>query len=122
MDRRVASRSAAGILGVAAGFQAGLAAGAPWGAAAYGGGHPGVLPVPLRRTSAAAAVVYSGLAYVVASDALAPPVQRRAFATLSGVFAVGAVLNAMSRSRVERLIWTPVTGALALSLWRARPL
>jgi hypothetical protein len=122
MDRRVASRSAAGLLGVAAGFQAGLAAGAPWGAAAYGGGHPGVLPSALRATSGAAVVVYSGLAYVVASDALAPSVQRGAYATLAGVFTVGAVLNAMSRSRVERLIWTPVTGALAFSLWRARPL
>ena len=110
------------MLGVAAGFQAGLAAGAPWGAAAYGGGHPGVLPGALRGTSAAAVVVYSGLAYVVLSDTLAPPVQRRAYPALSGVFAVGAVLNAISPSMVEKIIWTPVTGALAYSLWRARPL
>ena len=122
MDRWVASRSAAALLGVAAGFQAALAAGAPWGAAAYGGRHPGVLSDALRGTSAVAVVVYSGLAYVVASDTLAPPGQRRAYAALSGVFAVGAALNAISPSTVERVIWTPVSGALAYSLWRARPL
>ena len=121
MNRRVARQTATGLLGVAAGFQAALAGGAPWGAAAYGGGHPGVLPDSLRGTSAAAVVVYSGLAYVVWSDRLAPSVQRRVYATLSGVFAVGAVMNAISPSMVEKIIWTPVTGVLAYSLWRARP-
>ena len=95
--------------------------GAPWGAAAYGGGHPGVLPDSLRGTSAAAVIVYSGLAYVVWSDTLTPPVQRRVYATMSGVFAVGAVMNAISPSMVEKVIWTPVVGVLAYSLWRARP-
>ena len=76
--------TATGLLVVAAGFQASLAVGAPWGAAAFGGGHPGVLPTSLRGTSAAAVVVYSGLAYVVWSGRLAAPVQRRAYAILVG--------------------------------------
>ena len=121
MNRQVARQTATGLLGVAAGFQVALAVGAPWGAAAYGGGHPGVLPDSLRGTSTAAAVVYSGLAYVVWSDTLAPPVQRRVYAALSGVFAVGTVMNAISPSMTEKVIWTPVVGVLAYSLWRARP-
>jgi hypothetical protein len=121
MNRSVARRAATGLLGVSAGFQAALAGGAPWGAAAFGGGHPGVLPDPLRATSAAAAVVYSGLAYLVWSDTLGTSVQRRAYATLSGMFAVGAAMNAISPSMVERAIWTPAVGALSYSLWRARP-
>ena len=95
--------------------------GAPWGAAAYGGGNPGVLPTSLRASSAAAVVVYSGLAYVVWSGRLAPPAQRRGYAVLSGVFAVGTVMNAISPSMVEKVIWTPVVAVLAYSLWRARP-
>lgn len=121
MNRQVARQTATGLLGVAAGFQAALVVGAPWGAAAYGGGHSGVLPDSLRGTSAVAVVVYSGLAYVVWSDTLTPPVQRRAYAALSGVFAVGAVMNAVSPSMVEKVIWTPVVGVLAYSLSRARP-
>lgn len=121
MNRQVARQTSTGLLGVAAGFQAALAVGAPWGAAAYGGGHPGVLPDSLRGASAAAAVVYSGLAYLVWSNTLAPAVQRRGYATLSGGFAVGAVMNAISPSMIEKVIWTPLVGVLAYSLWRARP-
>ncbi len=121
MNGSQARMVATGLLVVAAGFQASLAAGAPWGAAAYGGGHPGVLPTSLRTSSAAAVVVYSGLAYVVWSDRLPPVVQRRSYAGLSAVFAVGAVMNAVSPSMAEKVIWTPVVAALAYSLWRARP-
>jgi hypothetical protein len=121
MNAPVARNVATGLLVVAAGFQASLAAGAPWGAAAYGGGHSGVLPTSLRASSAAAVVVYSGLAYVVWSGRLSPVVQRRGYAALSGVFALGVVMNALSPSRVEKVIWTPVVAVLAYSLWRARP-
>ena len=121
MNRQQARHVATGLLVVAAGFQASLALGAPWGAAAFGGGHPGVLPTSLRGTSATAVVVYSGLAYVVWSGRMAAPVQRRTYAVLSGVFAVGTVMNAISPSMIERIIWTPVVGLLAYSLWRARP-
>lgn len=120
MNDDQARNVATGLLVVAAGFQASLAAGAPWGAAAYGGGHAGVLPTSLRASSAAAVVVYSGLAYVVWSGRLSPVVQRRGYAALSGVFALGAVMNALSPSRVEKVIWTPVVAVLAYSLWRSR--
>ena len=45
------------LLGVIVVFQLALAFGAPWGAAAWGGQHPGVLPTRLRIASAVVAVV-----------------------------------------------------------------
>jgi hypothetical protein len=33
--------------------------------------------------------------------------------------AVGAAMNLASPSFVERMVWTPVTAALAVLLWRA---
>lgn len=107
-----------GTIGV---FQAALAAGAPWGRAAYGGAHPGVLPPRLRATSAAAAGAYGGLAYLVWTDRLEPGAQRWAYSGLSALFAVGTVMNALSRSPVERAVWTPVAGTLSIALWHCRP-
>ncbi len=44
-----AGKTAAALLVVVAGFHGLLAAGAPWGEAAYGGANSGVLPETLRR-------------------------------------------------------------------------
>ena len=52
-----ASNVAVVLLGVIAIFQLGLALGAPWGKAAWGGQNPGVLPTGLRVASGLAAVV-----------------------------------------------------------------
>lgn len=121
MNSHRARVTASTLLVVAAGFQASLAAGAPWGIAAFGGGHPGVLPMSLRGASAAAAVVYAGLAQVVWTGRLPARVQRPGYAILAGTFAVGTAMNAISPSVVEKVIWTPVVGLLAYSLWQARP-
>ncbi|MCI0679398.1 MAG: hypothetical protein L0Z63_10210 [Actinobacteria bacterium] len=45
------------LLGVVTLFQLALAAGAPWGVAAWGGRHPGVLPTRLRIASVVVALV-----------------------------------------------------------------
>jgi hypothetical protein len=110
---------ASGLLGVVSGFQVALAAGVPWGVAAYGGSKPGVLPASLRRTSASAAVVYLGLAVVAGTRVASPVVRRRVFYSALPVMAVGAVVNLASTSFVERMIWTPVTAGLSAALWKA---
>lgn len=121
MQRSTARVAATGLLLVSGAFQAALAAGAPWGRAAYGGQNSGVLPARLRMTSAVATPVYVGLAGVVWLDRLPPNVQRSGYATAAVVFAAGSAMNAASRSPVERALWTPVAAALAVSLWRSRP-
>lgn len=91
----------------------------PVGAAAWGGAHPGRLPSRLRASSAASAVVWAGLAGMVASDRPAEPsARRRSRQALAALLGVSAAANLASRSRVERAIWTPVClagAALALA-------
>ncbi len=118
---RSSGRVAAGLLLGCAGFQAALAAGAPWGAAAYGGAHPGRLPGRLRATSAVAAPVYLGMA-AVAAGAVGSPRVRTVLTGLGAVWlAVGVPVNLASPSLPERALWVPVTAAGAVNLWRAVP-
>lgn len=106
------------LLGVSA-FQIALAAGAPWGAAAYGGSNPGVVPTKLRRSSAVAAGVYAALAGVAGTRLASATVRRRVLTGAAPVLAAGTLLNLASPSLIERLLWTPTTAALAVTLWRA---
>ena len=115
----VAGATALALFAVVAVFQLMLAAGAPWGAAAWGGGHPGVLPARLRVASGlTGAVVYPLLAlYVIAAAGWAGlswlPGPRVAMWVLFGFFTLGILTNGMSRSPIER-IWAPVNLALAV--------
>lgn len=119
-ERRAVARAVtAGLLGMLGGFQAALAAGAPWGAAAYGGEHPGVLPVRLRVVSAVAVPAYGALLGVVVSEPFGQR-QRRAHEVIAGLFAVEVLLNLASPSRAERG-WAPVCAAIAAATFLARP-
>ncbi len=101
-------------------FQLALALGAPWGAAAWGGAHPGVLPDELRRASGVAAPVYAGLAAFVLSGA-GGRWRGRVLGGFAALFALGVALNLASPSWVERLVWAPVAALLSWSFWRLRP-
>ncbi len=105
------------LLSVVAGFQAALAAGAPWAAASYGGTLRGTLPARYRVASTASSLAYGALAVITAGGA-ATTARRRILSAASGLMAVGTAMNLASRSRIERLIWTPVAGALAVTLLR----
>lgn len=95
-------------------FQLALALGAPWGSAAYGGRSPGRLPASLRLSSVVAAVVWTAVALVVARAGGIPvwaplpdawlPV---AVWVVAGLLALSVVLNAITRSRIERAVWLP---------------
>jgi hypothetical protein len=103
-------------MGVVAAFQVALAAGAPWGAAAFGGQNEGVLPARLRATSCVASLVYATLIFIT----LRPqPARWRRIALLgwSGIFLVGVAMNVASRSAVERAIWAPVSLLLTISVF-----
>jgi hypothetical protein len=114
-----AGRGAAVLFAVVGGFQICLAAGAPWGEAAFGGANVGVLSDTLRVSSAVAAVVYLGLSLVAGTPMLGATLRRRVLYGVAPVMVVGALVNLASPSLPERMIWTPVTVALAISLWRA---
>lgn len=117
------ARPTALMLGGLAAFQAGLAVGVPWGRAAYGGQHPGTLPPRLRAVSGAATAAYAAAAVALASDATSERAQRRLLRGVVGLVGTGTLVNAASRSPLERAVWTPycaVTGALALRALRGR--
>jgi hypothetical protein len=114
-----AGKAAAALLLGVAGFQAALALGAPWGAAAYGGGNPGVLPESFRASSAVASGVYVLLAATAGTSLVPAALRRRVLYGAAGLMVVGAVMNLASPSLVERMIWTPVTASLVVLLWKA---
>jgi hypothetical protein len=106
------------FLGIAA-FQVALAAGAPWGAYAWGGQREGVLPRGFRIGSAVSAVVWIGAAILLLDaggfiDPWPDATVELLLRVLAGFLALGVVMNAVSRSRRERWTFTPVT-AVALA-------
>lgn len=115
----VAGRAAAALLGTVGAFQALLAAGAPWGAAAWGGAHRGVLPADLRVSSAVSVAAYAALAVVAARPSWpGKPWRRRVLTGAAALLALGTLMNLASPSLPERLIWTPVAASLSVLLWR----
>ena len=103
-------------LGIAA-FQVALAAGLPWGSYALGGAFPGQLPPALRVAAFVQAVVLLLLAGVVLARAgVALRSWSRASRWLVWVVvafaAVSLVLNLITPSAGERMIWAPVAFVL----------
>ena len=100
------------LLAALAVFQAALIAGAPLGRFAWGGQH-NILPAKLRIGSATSIILYALFAYVALAKAgLAAPLVNAGFTdvfswVLTAYFAVGIVLNGISRSKPERLVMTP---------------
>lgn len=120
MSRGDERRALAGLLAGTAGFQVAVAAGAPLGAWSWGGVHEGVLPPGQRVASAVAAVVWGAAAAAVATDRPhAEAAHRGVRVGLAVVSTLGAVVNLASPSLPERLVWVPVTTAVATLAWRA---
>ena len=115
LERRIALSLHSGV----GAFQLALVAGAPWGAAAWAGQAPGVLPTSLRVASAASVLVYSGLVAIVATDRLGSTARRRLLTGASLLMVLGTIGNLATQSPVERL-WAPVAATLAVTLWRVR--
>jgi hypothetical protein len=105
------------LLGLAV-MQAGLAAGRPWGRLAWGGQHE-VLPSGLRIGSGVSIALYALFAAVIVTAAavarlLPEGVAGVAIWVLAAYFALGVLVNGVSRSPVERAVMTPVCLLLAV--------
>ncbi len=109
-----AARLFAIVTALAVLFQAGLVAGMPWGAFAWGGSYPGTLPPPMRAASAGSAfllVVLIGIV-LVRAGLVRPDWQPRSrkAAWLVVVFCGASVVaNSITPSARERAVWLPVT-------------
>lgn len=100
-------------------FQLALALGMPWGAYAMGGVYPGQFPPPMRVAAVIQAVLLSLVAGVVLACAgLALPRWARVSRWLTwgvvSLLGVSVLLNFISPSGGERIIWTPVAALLLL--------
>jgi hypothetical protein len=107
---------AAVTLGVMA-FQIALALGAPWGAYAMGGAFPGQYPPPMRVAAVVQAGILGLMACVVLARAgIALPgwarVSRWAIWIIVALLGVGVVLNLITPSAGERMIWAPVAALM----------
>jgi len=101
------------VLAVLAVFQIALALGAPLGRFTFGGRHPGVLPVGLRVAAALSVAVYAlmgtlaldraGVIAVYPADA-----SRIGMWVVFGFLVLNTIPNAISPSRSERLVMTPL--------------
>jgi hypothetical protein len=120
----ITPKTAAGIFGgliaIVALFQLALAVGAPWGEFAMGGAFPGVFPPAMRVAAFVQIVVLGVVALIVCVRAgLVLPRWQAASRWLTwavvGLLAVGVVLNLITPSGMERLIWAPVAVLLFLS-------
>lgn len=122
--------AAACLLGVVVLFQLALAAGAPWGPAAYGGRDAqddGRLPTRYRIASAGTAVILTGaLWWVLAACAVISPTPLSenllgvGVWILAGLFALNTVGNLAGRHPVERWGAGGITAVLTtLCAWIA---
>lgn len=108
----------AGMLWILVLFQIALALGAPWGEAAWGGRYKNKLPTNLRVASLLSAVSLLFMSVVVLSVAGGVELYPELFTTaiiwvMAVYFAIGVVMNALSRSKVER-IWAPYSAILSI--------
>lgn len=94
-------------------FQVCLIAGAPWGRLTQGGFHPGKLPIPNRIAAGFSIVLMLALGMSIVSAAgYWPnwPIWTGWIALATAV--VSAIMNLLTPSKPERLLWGPVTLAM----------
>jgi hypothetical protein len=100
-------------------FQLGLALGVPWGELAMGGAFPDVYPPEMRVAAlfCAALLAIIGLIVRIRAGLMFPgwlSLSRRLIWGVVSLLAIALVLNLITPSPMERLIWAPVTLALLL--------
>jgi hypothetical protein len=105
------------LLAALAVFQGLLVAGLPLGRFAWGGQNE-VLPVGLRIGSVVSIGLYAAFAVLILQAAGALSLLPAGFVdvaiwVLAGWFVLGIGMNAISRSRHERMVMTPVVAILA---------
>jgi hypothetical protein len=109
----IAARLFATFTVVAILFEIALAAGVPWGEIAWGGNYPGTLPTELRVASMVQAFILLAMLFVVVIRAgiIFPallPISKRLVWVVVAYCALGVIVNAITPSFWERIIWVPV--------------
>lgn len=91
-------------------FQFCLIAGAPWGQLTQGGLHKAALPLSGRIAAALSVLLLLAMGMAILSAAgIWPQWPRWTGWAALGVQVLSVLMNALTPSRIERLIWAPVT-------------
>ena len=95
-------------------FQFAIALGAPWGELAMGGKFPGKMPAKMRMAALVQIVLLAFIALIVLvrADFVYKEYLEYSRTAIWGVVAfslVGAVLNTITPSKKERILWAPVS-------------
>jgi hypothetical protein len=124
VDLQIVAAFAAALMALAAAFQLGLAAGAPWGAVAYGGRAATAddeLPVAYRVSSGVAALVLLGAIWVVLASVsivgrgpTSPTLLTVILWCLVALFGLNTLANARGRHPLERWGAGSVTAVLTV--------
>jgi len=114
MIRTAAAIAFSALAAIVVLFQLALVLGAPWGHLTLGGRFAGRLPGRMRGFAAFSALLVGLFAVIVLSRAglVLPGFERAAHVGIwfvVGYSALGILMNAMSTSRGERILWIPVT-------------
>ena len=102
------------VLALVTAFQVALISGAPWGEYAFGGKYKGVLPRNLRIGSVITSFLYLSIAghYLaqlgVFPKMLSPDLNQVANWAVVGLNALALIMNTITPSKKERMIWAPV--------------
>lgn len=123
MAPQFAAKIFAALVGLVVAFQLALALGAPWGEFAMGGAFPGAYSPAMRLAALLQAVVLAGIgAVVLSSSGLVLPtwrrLSRRVIWVIVGLLVLALVLNLITPSPMERMIWAPVAFALLVTSLR----
>jgi hypothetical protein len=100
-------------------FQLLLILGLPIGKFAWGGQHT-VIPVRLRVASVFSVGLYLFFALIILNQGSVIEIRGKegwadtALTIITGYFFIGIIMNALSRSKAERLVMTPVATVVAL--------
>lgn len=102
-------------------FQALLVFGAPWGEYTMGGKYPGKLPKNIRLLVLIQILVLIGFCYIIAEKAGLIAFGTNIFGNIGiwfvfAFFILGTLLNWVTPSKKERMIWGPVNTIILLLL------
>jgi hypothetical protein len=101
------------LIGVVILFQLALAAGMPWGHLAMGGRYPGIFPPAMRLAALVQIGILALMILIVLTKAqmIFPgwyTVSEKAIWVVVAVSAISLVLNVITPSKWERILWAPV--------------
>ena len=107
------------LMGIVMAFQLALAIGMPWGEMAMGGKYPGRFPLKMRLAALVQIPLLLSFTLIVLTRASLALVDYFEFSKYAiwlviAFSFIGAILNTITPSRKERMLWSPISIVLLI--------